>query len=46
MTFKEPALDMIWAELDNLTPLVRCLPTESWENEAGHGVRRLRFSFY
>lgn len=29
-TFKEPALDMIWAELDDLTPLVRCLPKASW----------------
>ncbi|KAI9567224.1 hypothetical protein HD554DRAFT_2329288 [Boletus coccyginus] len=29
-TFKEPALDTIWAELDDLTPLVRCLPEASW----------------
>ena len=37
-TFKEPALDMIWAELDDLTPLVRCLSEASWvESE---GVRR------
>ncbi|KAF8550085.1 hypothetical protein OG21DRAFT_1488059 [Imleria badia] len=24
--FKEPALDVLWEELDNLSPLVRCLP--------------------
>ena len=40
-TFKEPALDMIWAELSNLTPLVRCLPGTSWvESE---GVSQLKF---
>ncbi|KAF8545789.1 hypothetical protein OG21DRAFT_1491919 [Imleria badia] len=27
--FKEPALDMLWAELDDLSPLVRCLPEAS-----------------
>ena len=46
MAFKEPALDMIWAELDDLTPLVRCLPKESWVNDSEHGVRRqLRLSY-
>ena len=40
-TFKEPALDMIWAELNDLTPLVRCLPATSWvESE---GVSQLKF---
>ncbi|KAI9567220.1 hypothetical protein HD554DRAFT_1008873 [Boletus coccyginus] len=33
--FKEPALDMIWAELYDLTPLVRCLPDASWVRSAG-----------
>ncbi|KAF8550069.1 hypothetical protein OG21DRAFT_1469182 [Imleria badia] len=27
--FKEPALDVLWEELDNLSPLVRCLPEAS-----------------
>ena len=39
--FKEPALDMIWAELDDLTPLVRCLPSEV-VNQPEPGVRQLR----
>ena len=43
--FKEPALDMIWAELYDLTPLVRCLPEELWVvNEPEHGVSRMRLS--
>ncbi|KAF8552921.1 hypothetical protein OG21DRAFT_1324757 [Imleria badia] len=33
--FKEPALDMIWAELYDLTPLVRCLPETLWEKLQG-----------
>ena len=42
--FKEPALDMIWAELDDLTPLVRCLPRGSSEDELTKpGVRRLGY---
>lgn len=32
--FKEPALDVLWEELDDLTPLVRCLP------EASHQLSR------
>ncbi|KAI9567239.1 hypothetical protein HD554DRAFT_2173575 [Boletus coccyginus] len=40
-TFKGPALDMIWAELDDLTPLVRCLPEESWvESEGVYSLRK------
>ena len=38
--FKEPALDMIWAELNDLTPLVRCLPDASWVEL--EGVRQSR----
>ncbi|KAF8551995.1 hypothetical protein OG21DRAFT_1466340, partial [Imleria badia] len=34
-TFKEPALDMIWAELNDLTPLVRCLLEASWIESEG-----------
>ena len=40
-TFKEPALDMIWGELDDLTPLVRCLPETSWVEL--EGVRQFKF---
>jgi len=39
-TFKGPALDMIWAELDDLTPLIRCLPEASWVRLKG--VRQSR----
>ncbi|KAF8549232.1 hypothetical protein OG21DRAFT_1421666 [Imleria badia] len=28
-TFKEPALDELWGTLDDLSPLVRCLPEAS-----------------
>ena len=28
-TFKEPALDVLWTELVNLSPLARCLPKAS-----------------
>ncbi|KAI9567219.1 hypothetical protein HD554DRAFT_1008927 [Boletus coccyginus] len=39
--FKEPALDMIWAELNDLVPLVRCLPEASWvESEGVHSLQK------
>lgn len=28
-TFKEPALNVLWEELDDLSPLARCLPEVS-----------------
>ncbi|KIJ66524.1 hypothetical protein HYDPIDRAFT_26864 [Hydnomerulius pinastri MD-312] len=31
--FHEPALNVLWAELDNLTPLIRCLPQDLWSVE-------------
>lgn len=40
-TFKEPALDILWEELPNLTPLVRCLPEASSVNSVG--VRSFRY---
>lgn len=46
--FKEPALAMIWAELDDLTPLVRCLPKESLNEPLAQQVgrvRRYKFSY-
>ncbi|KAF8552920.1 hypothetical protein OG21DRAFT_1510909 [Imleria badia] len=33
--FKEPALDILWVYLPDLTPLVRCLPEASWVNPDG-----------
>ncbi|KAI9567238.1 hypothetical protein HD554DRAFT_1011308 [Boletus coccyginus] len=33
--FKEPALDILWACLQDLSPLVRCLPEASWVNSEG-----------
>ena len=30
-TFKEPALDVLWENLDDLSPLVRCVPEASFE---------------
>ena len=41
--FKEPALDVLWADLDNLSPLVRCLPEAFHQlSQAGSEVRRLQ----
>ncbi|GJE84044.1 hypothetical protein PsYK624_001190 [Phanerochaete sordida] len=28
--FYEPALDILWRELDNVSPLIKCLPNASW----------------
>ena len=38
--FKEPALDILWARLEDLSPLVRCLPEASYVNS--EGVRQFR----
>ncbi|KAG2131587.1 uncharacterized protein EDB93DRAFT_1108057 [Suillus bovinus] len=29
-TFSSPALDMLWCQQDNLIPLVKCLPQDTW----------------
>lgn len=29
-TFSSHALDMLWHQQDNLTPLVKCLPRDTW----------------
>jgi len=39
-TFKEPALDILWERLEDLSPLVRCLPEASWVYLGG--VRQFR----
>ena len=39
--FKEPALDILWEVLPNLTPLVRCLPEASFPVDS-FGVRSFR----
>ncbi|KAF8142028.1 hypothetical protein EV363DRAFT_1426021 [Boletus edulis] len=41
-TFKEPALDMLWKDLPNLSPLLQCLPEASeasYEPFTGHEDR-------
>ncbi|KAG9316225.1 hypothetical protein JVU11DRAFT_2252 [Chiua virens] len=35
-TFKEPALDVLWTELPNLSPLARCLPEASHRIHPSH----------
>ena len=37
-TFKEPALDVLWTELVNLSPLARCLPEASHRIYPGYTV--------
>ncbi|KAF8550680.1 hypothetical protein OG21DRAFT_1513704 [Imleria badia] len=37
-TFKEPALDILWTELVNLSPLVRCVPEASHRVHPGYKV--------
>jgi hypothetical protein len=32
-TFRNPALETLWSELDDFAPLARCLPADMW-NEA------------
>ena len=31
--FREPALDILWRELDDFSPLVKCMPTIVWREE-------------
>ena len=38
-TFKEPALDMLWQNLRDLSPLAQCLPEASHEVHRGNLVR-------
>ena len=37
--FKEPALDMLWQNLHDLSPLARCLPEASHKRRRGNLVR-------
>lgn len=39
--FKEPALDLLWKELQDLSPLARCLPEVSYQIST-HKVRQLQ----
>jgi hypothetical protein len=32
-TFRDPALQIIWSHLANISPLIRCLPDEIWMEE-------------
>ena len=40
--FKEPALDTLWAELEDLFPLALCLPDVP--REGRHSVRRFKIT--
>lgn len=31
--FREPALDILWRELDDVSPLMKCLPSNLWVEE-------------
>ena len=44
--FKEPALDVLWREIDDLSPLVRCLPEASHEIQRGDKVRLFQDSIH
>ncbi|KAG9316244.1 hypothetical protein JVU11DRAFT_2271 [Chiua virens] len=39
-TFKEPALNVLWLELTDLSPLARCLPGVCYQITRGYKVRR------
>ena len=32
--FYEPALDILWRELDDFGPLIKCMPENTWTEEA------------
>lgn len=34
-TFEEPVLDVLWEVQDQLTPLLMCLPEDTWEVHRG-----------
>ncbi|KAG1735048.1 hypothetical protein EDB19DRAFT_1725777 [Suillus lakei] len=36
-TFSEPALDVLWAHIDTLSPVVACLPKHVWSRPVSHG---------
>lgn len=31
--FSEPALDLLWREIDNVSPLIKCMPSHTWIEE-------------
>ena len=36
--FEDPVLDVLWEVQDGLTPLLKCLPQEVWEERDGRFV--------
>jgi hypothetical protein len=32
-TFRDPALEILWSELNEFSPLARCLPNDIWKEE-------------
>jgi len=37
-SFEEPVLDVLWETQDRLTPLLKCIPQDAWEEEDGNFV--------
>ncbi|OAX34625.1 hypothetical protein K503DRAFT_429912 [Rhizopogon vinicolor AM-OR11-026] len=41
-SFKDVALDVLWAELDNMEPLFTCLPRDLWHMSSRNGMLTMR----
>lgn len=41
--FNEPALDSLWYELHDLTPLIKCMPPDLWQESEGKLVRMILY---
>lgn len=37
-SFEEPVLDALWEAQERLTPLLKCIPQDVWEEEEGNFV--------
>ena len=40
-SFENPVLHVLWETQDRLTPLLKCLPQEVWEEEDGNFVSQV-----
>ena len=40
-SFEEPVLDVLWEKQGRLTPLLKCIPQNVWEEEGGRFVSLL-----
>jgi len=43
--FREPAVSILWRSLPNLTPLVKCLPSDAWMVKEGQIITLVSFVF-